>query len=772
MLNRRLDSFLHKYRIVLSVTFLLTIVYFALYTWLVLPPLVLFLGWQPDTEMRVLPFVVEEEYSLYVQTGDVVLAIDERPVRRGQTVFATPIKPLYELTLQRGETIFHQEIPIGERRFYNVWVLSQAVLSLAIWFIGYLTVQFTRPEQSSALYTGLSFQLIAAGIASPGPSQLGAPGAWIIGHVLIVYFPLIMLYLAFAPGEQPLRAWSRKLLKGSFFLLTLLAILAVVEVFFLFPESSIESLIGVRLFTIIATFSGLGIVLSIAILLGRLISLPQNSYERQQLLILFTFLALALIPLFVFVILPLDFFVPFPFVYSLFLLAPTGYFFVLHRQGFLQLDLIFSRIITVVISVLAVSMAYGLGIYMLETVFRFNVSSVGHGTFALLLVGTAVSSQRQVQTYVDLLLYGRDLFGPESIQAARIRLSASPEPATINQVLAQITAHLQLRQAVVLVKSENQLGLLTGNSEAFTVAAAPVYENVLLRARDADAGRMADLPEWVALSLPIMARGDMLGLLLLSRPVSGYFNARQVAMLQDIADILAFGLLIISLLETMHELSRQALFEKEVQRQRIATEIHNETLHTLTAAMIHLQSRTPDEAVPDTVDTIRKVVQDLRRIVADLRPPVLKESIEWIARQTVRSFAERHDHLQVVLHEPDIRSGRAAPEQTKIVFYNILIEALNNISKHAQATKVEVWLCYDDCRLTLEVRDNGIGAKTLNHSLTDLLRAHHIGLADMHRWALLGGGELLLTANLPSGTAVQLTLPTTLPETSLAMAYQ
>jgi signal transduction histidine kinase len=272
------------------------------------------------------------------------------------------------------------------------------------------------------------------------------------------------------------------------------------------------------------------------------------------------------------------------------------------------------------------------------------------------------------------------------------------------------------------------------------------------------------------LSIPITARGDLLGLLVLSRPINAYFNARQVQALKDIADILAFGLLVISLVEIMQGLARRALYDKELQRQRIATEIHNEALHTLTAALQRLQSDASGEAVPNTIHTIRKVVCDLRRIIADLRPPVLKESIEWIAKQTVREFAETHDDIEVV-QQRDIRSDKQASVQTKVIFYYILTEALNNISKHAQATEVEVKLCYDDFHLVLEVRDNGIGAAAVSQSLAELLRAHHIGLADMHRWALLGGGELLLESNTPSGTVVKLTLPTTIPETTMTAVY-
>jgi two-component system sensor histidine kinase UhpB len=247
--------------------------------------------------------------------------------------------------------------------------------------------------------------------------------------------------------------------------------------------------------------------------------------------------------------------------------------------------------------------------------------------------------------------------------------------------------------------------------------------------------------------------------------VNAYFNTRQVESVQDIADILAFSLMVINLVETMQELSRQVLYEKELQRQRIATEIHNEPLHTLTTVMMQLREGASDEAIRDAARTIRRVTRDLRRIIAGLRPPVLKDSVEWMTRQLVREFDETHDDICVSL-DLAIRSDKQASEQTKLACYYILTEALNNVSKHAQATSVAEKLYYGEDRLTLEVRDNGVGAEVATRPLTELLRGHHIGVADMHRWASIGGGTLEIGENVPSGTAVLLALPVTIYNTS------
>lgn len=757
MWRQSLNTVLFKYRAVLSFTLLATAVYFVLYTWWTLPPLTLFLGWQPDTELRVLE-PVEAVYGQYVQPGDLVLSINGRPAQRGQIIFTPPIKSLYELTLQRGRVIFSQEIPVDDNSLFWMWQVSISTLALAFWFIGFMTVQFARPGDMMSVYTGLGFQLIAAGIVSPGPTQLGAPGAWLVGHVLIFYFPLIMLYLAFVPRNQPLARPIRKVLAGGFWLLTGLAVAAAVEELFLFPERSFQDVTGVNLVSILTTLTGASIVAAVAILIVRLRRSPQRSYERQQLTILLAFLSLAVLPLFFFVVLPLGqvIFVPFPFVYSLFLLAPAGYFFVLHRQGHLVLDALFSRIITVVLLILAIGMAYTTGIYLLDVVFHIPFYGAGQGTFALTLFGVAITCQKQVQSGVEVLLYGRDPLTHDAIQSASARLAANPEPATVNAVVAEVAAYLQVPQTAVLGKGGEQYRWLAGNTPPFSIPSSTVCHRTWLRYQGADT--RTDLPTWVELAIPLQARGNELGLFLLSRPAGGYFNARQVETLEELADILGLSLLVMGLVEAMDDLSQQALYEKELQRRQIATEIHNEPLHTLTTLSMQLQSKATDEMIRNAVQEIRQVTHDLRRIISGLRPPVLRESIEWIARAVVREFDETHDAITVStqLH---IGSSHQAGEQTKLAFYYILTEALNNVSKHAAATAVEIVLCYDEESLILDVRDNGVGAGKATLPFTGLLREHHMGVADMHRWAAIAGGSLAVEANQPSGTIIRLMLP-------------
>ena len=81
------------------------------------------------------------------------------------------------------------------------------------------------------------------------------------------------------------------------------------------------------------------------------------------------------------------------------------------------------------------------------------------------------------------------------------------------------------------------------------------------------------------------------------------------------------------------------------------------------------------------------------------------------------------------------------------------------MSKHAQAAQVVVMLHHDDNGLRLTVWDDGVGPGVATRPLAEMLRLQHQGVADMHRWAAVGGGALRIEENEVGGTAVSLSLP-------------
>lgn len=747
------DAFFYRHRRLLSGVLLLVIVYFITFSRLAISPLSLFLGWSSETQLVVLP-TIEEAYREVVQPGDVVLAVDGRPVQRGDMVFSFPARSAYTLTLQRGSEVITQEITVVESQLFDVWELSKNVLALLIWLLGFLTAQFARPAQRPAVIMGLSFQLIAAGILSPGPAQLGAPGAWLVADVLIFYFPLILLYASFMPRYTPLPERVRPALGGLLIFLTFLALLAVIEHLFLFPTRSLSDLVGLSLQTILTVLTGLSLVTAVVVVLLRVLRLPKLSYERQQLTILLVFLVLAVTPLFFFLILPVTTlsFPPLPVIYSFLLLVPAGYFFVLHRQGHLALDSVFSQIITIGVLILAVVIAYTTGLFLATTLFQQDLAEMNQGMFVLALLSIALAGQKPIQSYVDVLLYGRYPLGDAVIQKVTTDLSANPEVATITATLAYIASQFQVEHTAVLGKQADQFVWLAGNTPPITV---PFDTGQTLSPRSHRPELWPDLPDWVELSLPLIMGEETVGLFLLAAPVNGFFNSRQVHVLQDIARILTLSLRVVNLVEAGYSLFQRSLYKQEMQRKQIATEIHNRPLDSLTLFLRQLEQADGLTDANSAARVVRQVTEELRSILAGLRPRIVNEAAYWIAHNTLLRFKEMHSGIVV---EEDLAVEADAAETVKLAFYYILTEALNNIGKHAQSDRVGVTLTCNEA-LLLQVKDNGRGPGVAMLSLSNLVLNRHVGVVDMHHWARLVEGELKICENTEGGTIVELTLP-------------
>jgi signal transduction histidine kinase len=87
------------------------------------------------------------------------------------------------------------------------------------------------------------------------------------------------------------------------------------------------------------------------------------------------------------------------------------------------------------------------------------------------------------------------------------------------------------------------------------------------------------------------------------------------------------------------------------------------------------------------------------------------------------------------------------PAETQVAFYRICQEALNNIAKHAKASRVEINLKQEDAMIELHIRDDGLGFDTKETS-----SGGHYGLGMMRERAEAVGARLSVTSQPDHGT--------------------
>ncbi len=214
--------------------------------------------------------------------------------------------------------------------------------------------------------------------------------------------------------------------------------------------------------------------------------------------------------------------------------------------------------------------------------------------------------------------------------------------------------------------------------------------------------------------------------------------------------------------EALSALTSHANTVKEQERMRISREIHDELGGYLTAikmGLSWLSGSLPADAVKQFeraqyLDTVTdRAIEAIHRIAADLRPPLVEfgiaAALEWQLKQFRADFdipCEFSCTEEQISLDPD----------ASIAVFRIAQEALTNIARHAQATRVTVRIGKQDDVLRLEIADNGIGLSSAGGTRG----RRSFGLLGMTERATALGGELHLISIKGKGTTVLLTLPT------------
>ena len=218
--------------------------------------------------------------------------------------------------------------------------------------------------------------------------------------------------------------------------------------------------------------------------------------------------------------------------------------------------------------------------------------------------------------------------------------------------------------------------------------------------------------------------------------------------------------------EQLRALSASLSSAREEEGTRIARELHDELGATLTSLKWDLESinkicaEPPDlkgasalrEKIKEMMALIDDTITAVVRISSELRPSVLDDlglvdAIEWQAQQ----FEARSGILCQI--DNFVGDLTLSPDQSTAIF-RILQEALTNVLRHAQATRVRITIAKESGEFVLEIRDNGRGI-TEDESAA----SWSLGLIGMRERALIVKGTIQLTGIEGKGTVLTLRLP-------------
>ena len=213
--------------------------------------------------------------------------------------------------------------------------------------------------------------------------------------------------------------------------------------------------------------------------------------------------------------------------------------------------------------------------------------------------------------------------------------------------------------------------------------------------------------------------------------------------------------------QELKTLSSRLLNVHEMERKRIAYELHDGLGQILSAAMIGAKSiltaGNPPQCNSTTLDSlltnIQAAIEEVRRISRDLRPSILDDlGIITAINAFCQDFGQLHTEITVI--KKIACRNEAIPEQLKIVIYRVIQEACANIVRHSHADVIIVRLSSDDGGIKLSIHDNGTGFDVQKAYLSKQ-SGRGLGLSSMRERVEYSGGFFLIESNPDSGTAVQ-----------------
>jgi signal transduction histidine kinase len=249
------------------------------------------------------------------------------------------------------------------------------------------------------------------------------------------------------------------------------------------------------------------------------------------------------------------------------------------------------------------------------------------------------------------------------------------------------------------------------------------------------------------------------------RAAHGIYNARLYEQAQSDAELLEEQL--VATLKRQQAEAVNAATERgrllshivgaqEEERRRIALDVHDDYLQSLTAVRMQLERLAGGLEAPDQREVAEQLVRDvlatterMRSLVFHLRPPAL----DWAGvASALRLYLEETHERFGLAYELDNRLDEEPSGAVRLDVYRIAQEAITNVRKHAEASHVEVSLASRDHGVLVTIRDDG-------HGVDAAPDARSFGLASMRERAESAGGWWRIDTRPQTGTTVEFWVP-------------
>ena len=741
-------------KLLLSAFFLGLTVYQGVYLYRTIPSQFGFsLAWQPESnQLEVIR--IHPSLNHLLEKADIITDVNGVTVTRYTATFPTPKVDEYTLKLLRDGRVLQTTIhPVdGTSR-----VFTDVYAALIMWSIG-TAILFIGKDRDAYL-PAIAFMLTGAGWLSIAAFQLGEFTAWLLGYVFVpIMGPIYAQLGLILQGEDELATKKSPRWLSAWFILALgWSVLGAFNYLYLFPhDTNWLQILHVEWLTFSYLSVAVGFLCSLGLIIWRAVRM-RPSYIKHQLTVLVVITSLGVLPFVLFTIVPRLFgkesILAGPIGFTLLLFLPLGYLFITLRRQHLFFELATSRILLATLLIVTVIVIF--------SVIRLNLlhkgillpREVGMMIVIVGLIGLYPNSS--FLNMMRMLLYGKNKVNQYDLQIMADQINKQPRWHTVNLALLKLSNALELENILLYVKGDNfyaltAFGYACSQTKSQMIRFKPtgVLPKKLIRIVNSDAlHNFSDNDIFI----PIMSANILTGFLIAKmRPKQATLNESELVLLKQVATILSSGIPAISAFEAIGNNHVVSLYSKELERQRLATEIHDGPLQDL----LILNRR------PVAKHELNNIIHQIRQICHDLYNPVLDDHVEYVVKDILRSF--RQADFAVQLHIQQAVTAVEIDDRAKIALYYVLKEAMSNVANHAEAHNVTVTLGIQGLELLLSIEDNGKGFYEYNGQARQAVLHQdriHQGLRDMYYWASLAKGKITMRNKNPTGWRVQLLLP-------------
>jgi two-component system sensor histidine kinase DegS len=205
---------------------------------------------------------------------------------------------------------------------------------------------------------------------------------------------------------------------------------------------------------------------------------------------------------------------------------------------------------------------------------------------------------------------------------------------------------------------------------------------------------------------------------------------------------------------------------QEIERQRIARDLHDTTVQNLTSMvhkselcikLIDIDSIRAKLELNTMSNTIKSVINDMRGIIYNLKPMTLDDlGLSITVQRYANKIMDQNNILVKVQTNEEIKEILPV---IKLTLFRIIQEACNNVIKHAKASMIYIDICYDDHRVKVIVKDDGIGFNVEKMQPNNSEQTSSFGLSIIKERISLLSGTLDIQSEKGKGTVVTVSVP-------------